>query len=382
MNNKRLILACGDYLGCCFYRLAMPYRNLAIKYNFNVILTNRLDGSLDPINDVLVLQRQHADGIVAIAEDFINRGGKMIFELDDFFKNLPPNNVAAKAYPKGGKELANMDKLMELSHLMTVSTQELAKQYSKWAKNIHVCYNKMDFNEFPVLPKKENDTDVLRLGWAGSGTHLDDLQTVVKVITEIMREFKNVHFVFVGMNYTNLFEHDVRARMSHAGHTFPISNGKPLFYSEDGTNPVVEYYKLLQNANIDIAIAPLLPHVFNKCKSNIKLIEYGVSKIPFVATSFGPYFHYVSGFDVHKQYTGSNAVGFLAETNSQWKKYLRALIESKELRNKIAENNYNNILKNHNIETGVEQWLRALATIDVHPGDERGSYTENIFKRE
>jgi hypothetical protein len=72
-------------LGCGFYRLAMPYKNLAIKYNFNVILTNRLDNTLDPDRDVLVLQRQHGDGILEITKDFVKRGGKIVNELDDFF---------------------------------------------------------------------------------------------------------------------------------------------------------------------------------------------------------------------------------------------------------------------------------------------------------
>lgn len=377
--NKRLVLGAGDLLGCGFYRLAMPYKNLALKHNFNAVLTNRIDMNLDPDNDILVLQRQHADGILAITEDFVKRGGKVVFELDDYFHDLPANNPARKAYPKGGRELANLERFMELSHLMTVSTPSLGDNYKKWAKNVQICYNKIDTNEFPIVQKREDD-GIIRLGWAGSATHLDDLMPIVKPITEIMREFKNVHFVFVGMDYKNLFDFDIRNRMSHAGHTFPMHNGKALFYSEDGTNPVVQYYELLQKANIDIAIAPLLGVTFNRSKSYIKLIEYGMAKIPFVATSFGPYFQYVRGLDVNREYTGDNSVGFLAETNSHWKKHLKALIQSKELREKIAENNHQNIMKNHTIQSGSEQWLNALATIDVIPGDEPGSYQENIVK--
>jgi glycosyltransferase involved in cell wall biosynthesis len=370
-KNRRIICGAGDLLGCGYYRMAMPYKHLS-KLGFDVWLTNKLDMELKP-EDVLVLQRQHHDGVLNLTKNFKALGGKLVFELDDYFHELPPNNPARSAYPKGGKEIKNLETFMEISDLMTVSTPSLGENYKKWAKNVHICYNMIDQDEIKPELRETNDSNIIRLGWAGSATHLDDLMPIVKPITEIMKEYPNTHFVFVGMDYKAIFPREIQGRMSHAGHTFPMHNGKALFYdTESGTSPVVKYYKLLRDSKIDIAIAPLTPLAFNRSKSYIKLMEYGISQIPFVATDFGPYGQYVRNTQ--------KSVGYLADSNSQWKRSLKNLIENESLRKTVAQENLEYVLEKHTMKTGIKQWVDALASIDVFPGDEPGSYTENIVK--
>lgn len=374
MINK-ILVGIADKLGCGYYRCIVPYRELA-NFGFDVQIVNRLDSNINVEDTMLVLQRQHDDAVLMLAQDFINRGGKVVFELDDYFHDLPLNNPARVHYPPGGKELRNMEKFLEICPLFTASTPPLAEAYSKWSKNAQVCYNVLDLNDFQKLDIPEREDGNIRIGWAGSATHHDDFLTVLKPITEIMRENKNVYFVFIGMNYANLFPLDIQPRIVFAGHTFPVKDGRPLFYSEDGTNPVSEYYKLVQKCDLDIAIAPILNHTFNRKKSYLKLLEYGIMKIPFVASNFGPYAEYASA---KSSLYNDNSIGFLAEKNTEWKKYLKALIQSEELRKKVAENNYNNVIQNHTIKTGVNRWLKALSTIGVLPiPDRKGSFTENF----
>ncbi|MEJ0081553.1 MAG: hypothetical protein WDM78_11560 [Puia sp.] len=40
---------------------------------------------------------------------------------------------------------------------------------------------------------------------------------------------------------------------------------------------------------IDVALAPLVDNEFNSCKSELKLIEAGVKKIPVIATNLPPF---------------------------------------------------------------------------------------------
>lgn len=374
--QTRIYVAAADGLGCCYYRCALPYSRIA-NHGFDTFLINKLSGlELQPERDILVLQRQHHPRVLEYAREFVNRGGLLIAEFDDYLQGIPLNNPARKAYPPGGTELKNLEEIIRISSLVTVSTPELARQYSKFSKNVQVCYNALDLNCIQDLSKEYHKDGIVRLGWAGSGTHYDDFITIIKPVTEVMRENLNTHFVFVGMDYKNLFPIDIQQRMSYAGHTFPFHNGKALFVSPDG-NPVYKYYQLLNAARIDIAIAPILEVPFNKCKSYVKLLEYGMSKIPFVATNYGPYSEFVN----HRNSLNDtkNSVGFLAGRNPEWKKNLKALINDKNLCKIIADNNYANIIENHSIDNGITQWLNALETIGVTPSNRQGSYTENLI---
>lgn len=374
---NRLLVASADAGGCSYYRMQVPYKAVS-KFGFDVELINRLDQNIDPTTTALVLQRQHADDVLALTQWFISIGGKVINELDDYFHSLPINNIARPHYPEGGKELKNLEKFMEISHLLTVSTPQLQEAYSRFSKNSQVCYNSLDLNDYEKIDVPKREDGIIRIGWAGSATHHDDFLTVIQPICDIMKKYANVEFVFIGMNYAHLFPFDLRHRMKYFGHTFPMQDGKPILFAQKDVHPVKDYYKLLQAADLDIAIAPLINHTFNRKKSYLKLLEYGIVKVPYVATDFGPYHQY--GFKNSSLHNKENALGFVAEKNTEWRKYLSALIESKELREQVAENNYNEVIKNHTIETGVHQWIKALSTIDIiPPQDRQGSYKENFM---
>ena len=50
-----------------------------------------------------------------------------------------------------------------------------------------------------------------------------------------------------------------------------------------------DYIRLLKNLNIDIGIALLQDNNFNKCKSNIKALEYTALDIPGIYSNITPY---------------------------------------------------------------------------------------------
>jgi intein/homing endonuclease len=255
-------------LGCGFYRCHLPYKYLS-KIGFDVTLTNRLTYPSPELTDIdaLVLQRQHNPQVFQIANLVKSQsGGKIVMELDDYFHDIPPNNPARISYMKGSESVQYLEKFMEFSDLMTVSTPGLKENYTKFNKNIWICPNKVEIDSLKTFVANPRTTDEFRLGWAGSGTHHDDLITIVKPISELMMEYKNIKLVFIGQFYKNIFPSYLHPRMENIGHTFPVENGKALFYSKDAVNPVVKYYDLLHSANLHAAIAPLLQVTFNRCK--------------------------------------------------------------------------------------------------------------------
>ena len=377
-RNPRIVIGVGDLLGCGYYRCALPYRHLS-SLGFDVLLTNRLTYPSPELEgvDLLVLQRQHNPNVFEIARLVKHNGGKVLVELDDYFHDIPSNNPAKGAYTKGGDALLFLEKFMQLADLMTVSTEYLKTMYSKFNSNIFVCPNKMDVNTFQTHNCRPRFSDEFRLGWAGSGTHHDDLMTIVQPISELMYENKNIKLIFIGQFYKNLFPFSLHNRMEHIGHTFPVEDGKSMFFSKKTVNPVVEYYQLLNTANLDAAIAPILQVTFNRAKSYVKLIEYGACGIPFVASSFGPYNQFIDEAD---KWDRSKPVGLLADRNIEWKKQIKKLINNEELRQELTNNNISNIDVNHTIEHGVINWVNALASVSILPGSEPGTYEESIVK--
>jgi hypothetical protein len=62
-------------------------------------------------------------------------------------------------------------------------------------------------------------------------------------------------------------------------------------YVKEIHNPVTfgKYPQKLATLNLDLAVAPLEHNRFNECKSNLRLLEYGVLGWPVIASDIAPY---------------------------------------------------------------------------------------------
>jgi len=50
-----------------------------------------------------------------------------------------------------------------------------------------------------------------------------------------------------------------------------------------------DYPRKLASLNLDLALAPLEQHIFNDCKSNLRLLEYGACRYPVVCSDTEAY---------------------------------------------------------------------------------------------
>jgi len=375
--NPKVILGIGDLLGCGYYRCVLPYKALA-KRGFNVTLTNVLHPNITKDYDAVVLQRQHHPGVVENARTYkkIRPNGKIVFEFDDNLHAVPASNPSSVTYRNGLDSLRNMEVLLKMADLLTVSTPVLRREYLRFNDNIHVCFNAADpevvaqVDALKVPPRSDSH---FRLGWAGSGTHLDDLRKIFKPLAAVMMEYQNLRFVWMGSDMRRHFPVAIRSRMEYFGDTFPKDkNGNAVCYSQNELNPTVEYLKMLRNADLDAAIAPLESYLFNSCKSYIKAIEYGIANIPFVASRFGPYSEYVQGT--------TKQVALLADSDNEWKRSIKDLMLKPDLRETLKLNNKEYVLSNHLVDHKVQQWIDAFASIGISPGNEPGHYEEKIEK--
>jgi glycosyltransferase involved in cell wall biosynthesis len=223
---------------------------------------------------------------------------------------------------------------MEMADMVTTTTPYLADQLRVYNDNIRVLPNFIDLDrwEQPYLP---NDSKDIRIGWAGSITHVDDMKMIVEPIRRICKEFKNVQLVVIG---------DPRVGQLFEGLPVETQMGVPFD----------AWPSKLASLRLDIGLAPLRDTFFNRCKSNIKWIEYAIMHIPGV---FSPTVYKM----VNESFDG--LYGQTAETEEQWYRCIKNYIICKELREDIAARARSCITTSYTLKTQHHLWLDAYNSL-------------------
>jgi len=64
---------------------------------------------------------------------------------------------------------------------------------------------------------------------------------------------------------------------------------RPYVHEYHGGVALSSYPAKLASLNLDLALAPLEQHIFNDCKSNLRLLEYGACGYPVICTETEAY---------------------------------------------------------------------------------------------
>ena len=99
------------------------------------------------------------------------------------------------------------------------------------------------------------------------------------------------------------------------------------FYNRIWTKPVTSYaanYKWF-----DVSLAPIKNHIFNRVKSQLKVIEAGFHKKAIIASNIGPYTIDLKHALKNGEFTDGNALLVdEARNHSDWAKYMKKLIDN------------------------------------------------------
>lgn len=120
------------------------------------------------------------------------------------------------------------------------------------------------------------------------------------------------------------------------------------------TRPASEYAK--NYSAIDISIAPLLDNTFNRCKSNLKLLEAGAHKKAVVASKIEPY---LSNDPNDADWHGQKLFLVGEKRKRDWAKFLSKLIDSEQLRVDMGESLHEWVKEHYDMDKVCE--IRAEA---------------------
>lgn len=353
-NNKNLPRGCGHY------RIIQPMTSLQRK-GFPVDIKGQILKTKFTISDrhwirketadelykrifseYELLYVQHLDNPHAIAQMFAARDfykKKVILDIDDDIYHVHQSNPAFFSYKPGSEKIRFTEVAFRSADALTVSTEALKKVYSHLNSNISVLENRYDPMIWDRTPKEKSDS-FLRIGYAASNSHYEDLKMIHSAILQILRKYRHVKFCTFGI-WCDFFKE------------YP----KDQFEFQMGTKDYTfnDWPKRLSKSGIDIGIAPLLSDTFNRCKSPIKFFEYASIGVPMVASEdWGlPYGRVIEH--------GKN--GYLAKFHKDWINYLSILIERPTLREELGRQAKEDTEIKYNIDDYSEKYWEVFKTI-------------------
>jgi glycosyltransferase involved in cell wall biosynthesis len=252
----------ADAMGCGHYRVIQPLVALNRAGLIDGVLSDRFltMAELERFRpDAIVLQRQVSDAqIEQIRRMKSFSSAFKVFELDDYLPNLPMKSAHRTQMPKDitrslRRGLGHVDRFV-------VSTETLAEAYDGLHDDIRVVHNRLDPQWWRGLSSQRRCSGKPRVGWAGGVSHTGDLEMIADVVKALAGE---VEWVFFGMCPDKL---------------------RPYVHEFHPGIAIDEYPAALARMNLDLALAPVEQNLFNECKSNLRLLEYGACGFPVVCS--------------------------------------------------------------------------------------------------
>lgn len=323
------IVCWGNDSGSKQWRLTDPMKYMK-KKGHKVIMSelgiNEIE--LDWADVAVVQSCTDKEGIALLRQYQVEKGLKIVVECDDGLE-LNEDSPFKQDHERSDAKFV-ITRTMEIADMITTTTTYLADQLRVYNDKVVVLPNCIDVDRWNVKPKK-NTSNQIRIGWAGSITHLEDVKMIVEPIKKICREFPRVQLIIIG---------DPRVAQLFDGYPVELMQSVPFDV----------WPTKLASMQLDIGLAPLRNTYFNKCKSNIKWMEYTMAEIPGV---YSPTVYQMN----YEHFDG--VYGQIAENDDQWYRCIKNYIISPELRDDIAKRALSCVTTAHTFNVKGKLWDEA-----------------------
>lgn len=312
------VIAFGLQNGSGFWRVRIPFGELN-KHGHNCILSpHEINDEEMKGKDVIVLKNvTDMEGIASALAMKEIQGSKIIMDLDDDITVRDDNPMAKDHKIQDAKFI--FTQTAKAVDAITVTTEYLANNIRKLTdKPVIVAPNSFDPSYHLVENKKH--LGPLRIIWGGSITHEIDLKMIAPVVKRIKDKY-DVKFVVVGDNR--------------------IKQWWNIDMEIESSGELEYYQQILSSLGGNIGICPLVDDEFNKNKSNIKALEFGLLGLPVVCSP---------------TVYSSVPTADIAVTEDEWVEKLSRLIEDKEYRLKKGIEHHNWVKENTSIEKTYKIW--------------------------
>jgi glycosyltransferase involved in cell wall biosynthesis len=259
---------------------------------------------------------------------------------------------------------------------VTTTTSIFADEIKKINNNVFILPNGINPKE-PQFIEPTPEFDKIRIGWLGGSSHLHDLELLNQSFSKITSLKDKVQYVLCGFDtrgtvteinkdtgehikrnikpeetvwasyesiFTQNFEivsDDYRKFLLKYSQE-PYQNELNESYRRVWTQPVTSYAK--NYSKFDISLAPIKNHMFNRMKSQLKVIESGFYKKALIASNLGPYTIDLKHCLKNGNFVEGNAL--LVDENrnhSDWAKFIEKLVKNPNLIKDMGERLYETV---------------------------------------
>jgi glycosyltransferase involved in cell wall biosynthesis len=265
---------------------------------------------------------------------------------------------------------------LKVAKYVTTTTTLFADEIRKYNKNVFVLPNAINPNE-PQFKEPTLESDRLRFGWLGGSSHLHDIQILNEGFNKLTKYQDKVQYVLCGFDtrgtvteinsqtgehvkrnikpdetvwaqYEKIFTQDYKIvsdeykkhLLLYNQDIFP--NEMAESYLRVWTKPVTSYAK--NYSKFDVSLAPIKNHMFNRMKSQLKVIEAGFYKKALIASNIGPYSLDLKHCLKNGELVDGNALLVDEVRNhSDWAKYMEKLIKNPNMAKDMGERLYETV---------------------------------------
>jgi glycosyltransferase involved in cell wall biosynthesis len=245
-----------------------------------------------------------------------------------------------------------------------VSTPALREKFLEHNPNTYFIPNMLDYTQRQWSVRKPKHKNVV-IGYYGSPTHYFDLLEAIPAITRLMNEYPNLEFHYGVLPETGLVYNPKTGKYKREINTANPEALKYLALSKDMPQDRVKILKFgsiyqygATYADFDIAIAPLADTPMNYYKSPLKILEPAAYDLPVVASPREPFMDII-------QHTLN---GYIAENENEWYTYLKRLVDSENLRQKIGGALGYHVRLRYDISKRYREWYYVIQTIARRSG--------------
>lgn len=341
----------GD-LGSGTYRMKLP-ASLLRRHSYAITLahphpvSSRALEVMDP--DAIVFQMFQTQEQIERIRAYRKAVPKafFVYEIDDLFWAVPEGTWHSPELALRPHAKSNIRTAAKFCDAIVCSTPELASEMRKLTgmKDVRVAPNYVDraFINGALTGRRSSEAaqgEKPRIGWAGGVGHSSDL----RVLDDVIQHFGDrVEWRFLGFGTPKSIDVlnqrpgglEEWKRNPHWDEVLPGVSIHPGC-------PFHEYARELGKLNLDIALAPLEDNDFNRCKSNLRVLEYAAAGFPVIASDITPY--------------RSCPVPLVGGTADAWINAIEAmLMTSREARLNLGETLHDWVLTQHMLENHLAE---------------------------
>ena len=337
---------------------------------------------------------QSYDQTVNIINFLKSIGVVVIVDLDDYWlpgKEHPIHTLIVQD-KIDQKIMANL----RVASYVTTTTNIFADEIRKLNRNVVVLPNGINPEEQQYKEPTES-SDRIRVGWLGGSSHLHDLKLLGGFVNRNSNIKDKLQYVLCGFDtrgtvteinqqtgertqraikpeetvwarYEEIFTDNYKIvtpeyhkfLMEFKQEEFP--NEKDFGYRRVWTKHINTY--ATNYSKFDISLAPIKNHMFNRVKSQLKVIEAGFYKKAIIASEVGPYTIDLKHSMKNGMLGDGNALLVREERNhSDWAKYIKTLTYNPNMITDLGERLYETVKDKYdlrNVTKDRAEWYKSL----------------------